>query len=261
MRTLRLEEDASPRRYTGKPYDAITGLYNYGHRDYQPQVARFTTVDPIRDGSNWFAYVNNDPVNWIDPQGLLPQALFGAIIGFVASSATEIGSRMVSGQSLTEAVSNTINDPVARTNILASTAMGALTAGTSALLTSGVTQAGKIATTNIIVNTIGGAADAAIKSVAGNIVTGQPQNVVDTLKQTAIGAGTAAVFSGFTEGAIVVSTTRSSQITNVVYGIETNAKLNPPAWSGIAGIVGETVIPAGLDIISTGKSSQSEKNY
>jgi RHS repeat-associated protein len=56
--------------YTGKPYDDITGLYNYGCRDYQPQVARFTTIDPIRDGSNWFAYVNNDPINWIDPTGL-----------------------------------------------------------------------------------------------------------------------------------------------------------------------------------------------
>ena len=56
--------------YTGKPYDPATGLYNYGFRDYQPVAARFTTVDPVRDGNNWFAYVNNDPVNWIDPLGL-----------------------------------------------------------------------------------------------------------------------------------------------------------------------------------------------
>jgi RHS repeat-associated protein len=56
--------------YTGKPYDADTGMYNYGYRDYTPELARFTTVDPIRDGTNWFAYVNNDPVNWIDPWGL-----------------------------------------------------------------------------------------------------------------------------------------------------------------------------------------------
>jgi RHS repeat-associated protein len=56
--------------YTGKPYDTATGLYNYGFRDYSPQAARFTTLDPIRDGSNWFAYVNNDPVNWIDHWGL-----------------------------------------------------------------------------------------------------------------------------------------------------------------------------------------------
>jgi RHS repeat-associated protein len=56
--------------YTGKPYDAVTGLYNYGYRDYKPEAARFTTADPIRDGTNWFAYVNNDPVNWVDPWGL-----------------------------------------------------------------------------------------------------------------------------------------------------------------------------------------------
>ena len=57
--------------YLGKPYDSITGLYNYGYRDYSPQTVRFTTIDPIRDGANWFAYVNNDPVNYIDLWGLL----------------------------------------------------------------------------------------------------------------------------------------------------------------------------------------------
>lgn len=33
-------------------------------------TARFTTIDPIRDGTNWFPYVNNDPVNHIDLWGL-----------------------------------------------------------------------------------------------------------------------------------------------------------------------------------------------
>jgi RHS repeat-associated protein len=56
--------------YTGKAYDVTTGLYNYGYRDYAPSVARFTTVDPIQDGSNWFTYVNNDPVNYVDLWGL-----------------------------------------------------------------------------------------------------------------------------------------------------------------------------------------------
>jgi RHS repeat-associated protein len=58
--------------YCGKTYDNGTGLYNYGFRDYSPNQARFTTVDPIRDGANWFAYVVNDPVNYIDPFGLTP---------------------------------------------------------------------------------------------------------------------------------------------------------------------------------------------
>jgi RHS repeat-associated protein len=64
--------------YTGKPYDTATGLYDYGYRDYSPATARFTTTDPVRDGTNWFAYVNNDPVNWIDLWGLLPGDVFSS---------------------------------------------------------------------------------------------------------------------------------------------------------------------------------------
>ena len=56
--------------YCGKVYDNGTGLYDYGFRDYSPISARFTTIDPIRDGSNWFSYVINDPVNYVDPFGL-----------------------------------------------------------------------------------------------------------------------------------------------------------------------------------------------
>jgi RHS repeat-associated protein len=62
--------------YMGKPYDSNTGLYNYGYRDYKPEAARFTTVDPIRDGSNWFVYVNSDPINYLDMWGLKPGEIF-----------------------------------------------------------------------------------------------------------------------------------------------------------------------------------------
>jgi hypothetical protein len=51
-------------------------LYNYGFRDYNASTARFTTVDPIRDGDNWFVYVGNNPINFIDPFGLAPGDLF-----------------------------------------------------------------------------------------------------------------------------------------------------------------------------------------
>ena len=58
------------RGYNGKPYNAVTGHYNYGYRDYDPMTGRFATVDPIRDGMNWYVYTANDPVNHIDPWGL-----------------------------------------------------------------------------------------------------------------------------------------------------------------------------------------------
>ena len=78
--------------YCGKVYDIGTGLYDYGFRDYSPVSARFTTVDPIRDGSNWFSYVVNDPVNYVDPLGLstsdrgsspkFNSGMFGQNVGF-----------------------------------------------------------------------------------------------------------------------------------------------------------------------------------
>ena len=55
--------------FTGKEYDSWTGLYNYGFRDYSAMFGRFTSVDPIQDGHNWYAYVNSDPVSWLDPWG------------------------------------------------------------------------------------------------------------------------------------------------------------------------------------------------
>ena len=65
--------------YAGKPYDPVTGLSDYGFRDYAPTLARFTTVDPIRDSSNWYAYCNGDPVNYVDAWGLEDIVIFHAI--------------------------------------------------------------------------------------------------------------------------------------------------------------------------------------
>jgi RHS repeat-associated protein len=246
--------------YTGKPYDTTTGMYNYGYRDYKPEVARFTTIDPIRDGANWFAYVNNDPVNWIDPYGEFPAPLVGAAIGFISSAVVEVGSRVLSGQSFTEAVSNTVRDPVSMANIASSTVMGALTGGVSSLATKGVTQAGTVAGRNIAVNIAGGAVDSAIKNVAANAITGQPQNITGTLKEAAKGAGLALATSGLTQGAIARgSMTTATTLTNA-YGVSAGTELKSPAWSGVAGIIGENVLPTVIDTFITA-TERGGKNH
>jgi RHS repeat-associated protein len=59
-------------RFAGQYYDAETGLhYNY-HRYYDPKIGRYITADPIGidGGINLYAYVQNNPVNQIDPYGL-----------------------------------------------------------------------------------------------------------------------------------------------------------------------------------------------
>ena len=68
-----VHEDPNPTYdygFLGKQYDPVSSLYNFGYRDYNPQISRFTTQDPIRDGNNWYAYCGGDPVNFIDLWGL-----------------------------------------------------------------------------------------------------------------------------------------------------------------------------------------------
>jgi RHS repeat-associated protein len=54
--------------YTGKAMDG-TGLLYFGARWYDPEIGRFITQDPARNGLNWFSYCNGNPINLIDPDG------------------------------------------------------------------------------------------------------------------------------------------------------------------------------------------------
>ncbi|BDC93210.1 N-acetylmuramoyl-L-alanine amidase [Treponema bryantii] len=60
--------------YNSKHYDTGTGWYNYGYRDYDSKLGRFTTQDPIRDGMNWYAYCGGDPINYVDLWGLFSES-------------------------------------------------------------------------------------------------------------------------------------------------------------------------------------------
>jgi RHS repeat-associated protein len=57
-------------KYTGKDLDEDTGLYYYNARWYDAGTGRFISEDPARDGQNWFIYVSNNPLKFIDPTGM-----------------------------------------------------------------------------------------------------------------------------------------------------------------------------------------------
>ena len=101
-------------RFQGQYYDQETGYhYNY-HRYYEPKTGRYLTPDPIglAGGINPYVYVENDPVNLVDPAGLFNYAKaisalgnagiagwtaaagamkLGIAVGLIPASATVVG--------------------------------------------------------------------------------------------------------------------------------------------------------------------------
>ena len=70
---VELNEDASdgnPFRYCGAYYDKDTGLYYLINRYYDPTLGRFTQRDPAKDGANWYIYCYNNPIAFVDSNGL-----------------------------------------------------------------------------------------------------------------------------------------------------------------------------------------------
>ena len=65
-----------PFGFAGGLYDPDTGLVRFGARDYNAEVGRWTSKDPILFGGgdpNLYGYVLNDPVHLRDENGEAPK--------------------------------------------------------------------------------------------------------------------------------------------------------------------------------------------
>jgi RHS repeat-associated protein len=60
-------------RFPGQYYDSQSGLYYNHNRYYNPELGRYMEPDPtgLDSGLNPYAYTNNNPVNAVDPSGLM----------------------------------------------------------------------------------------------------------------------------------------------------------------------------------------------
>ena len=83
----------NPFQYEGGYFESSTNLVKFGTRYYNPQLGRWTQQDPVGgslskpDTLNRYLYVDDDPVNRVDPSG---KDTTGQCVG--AITATVIGS-------------------------------------------------------------------------------------------------------------------------------------------------------------------------
>jgi len=70
--TPQVSGDTNRYLFSSKEFDSRSGLAYFGNRYYDPEIGRWLTPDPsgFSDGLNLYTYVNNNPVNLVDPFGL-----------------------------------------------------------------------------------------------------------------------------------------------------------------------------------------------
>jgi RHS repeat-associated protein len=122
----------------GQYFDAETGLWYNGFRYYDSRLGRYTQSDPIglAGGTNTYAYVGGNPVNAIDPTGLLDVnairflggehrgqvrftvTFYGSIAGFLRDSKSILMSALpASAKQLDRALTYIQGDPAGVSSI------------------------------------------------------------------------------------------------------------------------------------------------
>jgi RHS repeat-associated protein len=95
--------------FAGKPYDSGTALSYQGARYYDPVLGRFMGVDPAEvephnlNGINRYAYANNNPYRYVDPDGHSP-----IDIVFLAWDIGKLGVAIYSGGPVGEAAGDVV---------------------------------------------------------------------------------------------------------------------------------------------------------
>jgi len=126
--------------FTGREFDAKTGLHFYRARYYDAGIGRFVSEDPIGfagGAANLFSYVDNLPFEIRDPSGLIIPQIVGGIVGGIATALTtdaEFGSAEFFGSVAIGAGAGAIS---AGASVLAGVGVAATASAAQQLITDG----------------------------------------------------------------------------------------------------------------------------
>jgi RHS repeat-associated protein len=169
--------------FTGHVNDADTGLVYMQQRYYEPLAGRFLSVDPVttdfKTGAqfNRYAYVNNNPYKFKDPDGRLLNFAFG----FVTGAAIEAVAQY--------AVTGSVGDLKA---VGIAGAAGAITGGVGGALAKAATAGSISAATATAGTAAAGGVTGGVGKAAEAIASGKPVSAGDVATGAvggAIGAG------------------------------------------------------------------------
>lgn len=175
--------------FTGKKMDQETGLVYFGGRFYDPEVGRFISVDPARDGINWYEYCRDNPVNLVDPNGKETKSI----------SFCHIYSKTLFGWSAA-------SDDNCSGSFMSPTA-AACTAYVSGTITVTTTNVGVSVTGNINVGVFTDTKDAGVAftanvSLTTSVSTGRINNSFSSLDSSGYSLGTVSSYLGSAEAGI-----------------------------------------------------------